>query len=97
MHAIIDGVELRWPWGMAKAGMRRGNDLPVPTQKLKKPNLEINILHAVQQEDRLTLSATDHFEFDIPNRYSIHDRWLSALHVVISFRVKWLCRISMLL
>ena len=65
MHEIRDGVERRWPWGTAKTGMRWGDDLSVPTQQSKKASRGIDVLHAVEQEDRLTVSTTDHFECDI--------------------------------
>ena len=67
MDQVVHRVKIRRACRVAKAGVRRGNDLGVPPKQIKKGRPRIDVLHAVQEQDWPARAAPYHFQLYSPD------------------------------
>ena len=65
MDKVVHCLEICRACRVTKARMRRGNDFCVPAEHCENTRLWIDVLHTVQEHERLTHTGTYHFKFDV--------------------------------
>ncbi len=64
MDEVVDGVEIRRPRRLAKAGGGGCRDLGMPAEEVEKRRPRVDRVEAVQHQDRMPGAAPQHLELD---------------------------------